>query len=325
MMLGGAMKFLTRFTGLCIGLLFSGMSYATWTHPQFDQLYIFGDSLSDVGNFVSPTPNCEEESAPVTDTSGSAPPYVNGYLWVNYLAQDLGTGPVTSGSLLHPSGNDWAVAGATTNGVVQQVEAYTSTHRADPNALYIVWIGANDIGTIVNNHLNPYVAMMQDGENLATALINLYDDGARYFLIPNVPDLSLTPEAMALPPADRKAIQELTYGWNMGMYANTGVNSPLIQLVMHAGGNNNVTIYTTDIFTLLDEVAMAPQAFGFPATIQGEPNNAIQWCPNQAKFPTEANQFIFFNDIHPTTHGHEVVSQYVMSNSQLFRWQLAKK
>ena len=58
---------------------------------------------------------------------------------------------------------------------------------ADPGALYVVWGGANDV---------------RNGDPIGGAITNLtsivttrYNEGAREFLLPNLPDLGLLPEA----------------------------------------------------------------------------------------------------------------------------------
>ena len=57
-----------------------------------------------------------------------------------------------------------------------------------PNALFFVWGGANDLA------IDPSVATAGDAiNNLATIINMLYSSGARQFLVPNLPDLSLTP------------------------------------------------------------------------------------------------------------------------------------
>ena len=75
---------------------------------------------------------------------------------------------------------------------------------ADPNALFFVWGGANDIG------INPSAPTVGDAvNNLATIISTLYGIGARQFLVPNLPDLSLTPYGLSLSPFERAGLQAL--------------------------------------------------------------------------------------------------------------------
>ena len=130
-----------------------------WITPAhagpYSAIYAFGDSLSDVGNvFLG------------TDGTEPAPPYFagrfsNGPIWLDYLAAQLGTGPMIP-SLL--GGTDYAFGLATTGFAptlstpslvptfVQQVALFnTATGVAPPSALYAVWIGANDLLNVLQS------------------------------------------------------------------------------------------------------------------------------------------------------------------------------
>lgn len=152
----------------------------------FSGLVVFGDSLSDAGRLFA-------------STGGAFPPapyyqgrLSNGPVAVEYLAAGLG---LNAGNFL-----DLAVAGATTGadgtfgagtGMLAQLAGYQlalgANTAADSNALYMVWGGANDLrgGGSIAAAVN----------NLSTIVSTLYTLGARNFLLPNLPDLGLTPEA----------------------------------------------------------------------------------------------------------------------------------
>ena len=171
-------------------------------------LYVFGDSLSDSGNAFlltggfPPAPYAQRAS--------------NGPVAVERLAFDLGL-TLTPAAL---GGTNYAVVGATTGPVqipgsappafvdniatitygqaalagtslLSQVAAFTSTGPvADPDgSLFFVWAGANDF------FIDPSVqgAANADDEHRHGSVGALYADGAREFLIPNLPDLALTP------------------------------------------------------------------------------------------------------------------------------------
>src|SRR4028118_1275503 len=97
---------------------------------NFDEIYVFGDSLSDVGNVFQAT----------RGESPSSPPYFkgrysNGPVWVEYLASRL---RLTS----NPNTN-FAYGGATTGnyrdmppGLLAQIKSFTTTYSsANPKAL----------------------------------------------------------------------------------------------------------------------------------------------------------------------------------------------
>ena len=121
----------------------------------YSALYVFGDSLSDSGN--------------VGVLSGGtipAPPYApgrfsNGPVWVETLAANLGL----SATAALAGGTNWAFGGAVTGGpftsstptLTAQVSSFylpSVGGVADPNALYVVWGGGNDVRAI-GQGLNP--------------------------------------------------------------------------------------------------------------------------------------------------------------------------
>ncbi len=111
------------------------------------EMYIFGDSLSDTGNFY-------------VATDGDLPPsplyfdgrFSNGPVWVEYFARALRE-PVPLPSIL--GGTNHAVNGARAAGespypvpdLTEQVSSYllASGGRANPDDIFVVWVGANDI------------------------------------------------------------------------------------------------------------------------------------------------------------------------------------
>lgn len=69
------------------------------------------------------------------------------------------------------------------------------TGRADPKALYVIWTGPDDYyfpGGM--NALTAYKA----AANIQQAITSLHNAGARYFFIPTMPDLGITPRARQL-------------------------------------------------------------------------------------------------------------------------------
>lgn len=71
--------------------------------------------------------------------------YSNGRVWVEYLADHL--------HLSSSQDNNFACSGTTTGsdrnslvpGLLTQAQSFTQTHqKANPNALYVLWAGAND-------------------------------------------------------------------------------------------------------------------------------------------------------------------------------------
>src|SRR4051812_19122168 len=89
---------------------------------SFDAIYTFGDSLTDVGNFLTLTsagliPGVPPQPLPPHYVTGRRS---NGPIWIDYLTQHLGLGPSTP-SLL--GGTNFAEAGGSETGTTPLHEA----------------------------------------------------------------------------------------------------------------------------------------------------------------------------------------------------------
>ena len=127
----GVLVFILGFTGSAWG-------------QNFSDVVVFGDSLSDSGNFGSLQP-----LPPGSSFTTNPDP-----VWSEIVAQDFGA----SGRNDLAGGPNYAFAGACMNPatpcdadqsptVTEQIAKYffKSDGRADPNALYAIWGGVNDV------------------------------------------------------------------------------------------------------------------------------------------------------------------------------------
>jgi len=130
---------------------------------QYTHIVVFGDSLSDDGNLFALDPS-QVDAADYYQGRFS-----NGPVWVEYLA---------GADLLDATLINNAYAGATTDGgsvpsVKQQVSTYVAAASALPDALYIIWIGANDF-------LGGGSDFETSADNVGYALDELATFGSRY-------------------------------------------------------------------------------------------------------------------------------------------------
>jgi phospholipase/lecithinase/hemolysin len=157
--------------------------------------------------------------------------FPNGPVWTEYLATGLGLpaiGAIPSNLLFAglatgviqaigaPGGQNYAYGGArtglggsagATTGLLGQLVAWDNstsilgggplTRAADPNALYVVMAGANDLRDY-RSGVSGALAPSAVAGNVVGALGLLANAGARHFMISTLPDLGLTPEAVNL-------------------------------------------------------------------------------------------------------------------------------
>jgi phospholipase/lecithinase/hemolysin len=294
--------------GLPLALLLATTASAS----AFDKLYIFGDSLSDVGNLSQATFGLIPP-----------PPYAtgrlsNGPLWVDYLAQDLG--------LKVDLTNDFAFAGASTDnlnglsplfpapfnqpgvlpGLQQQIDAFVAKPPApDAEALFILWAGANDY---LNPDLtDPTATVTAAVTNLSQDIAKLVSVGAKNILVPNLPSLGQLP-LINLDPQRAAGLNLVSGAHNAGLAQSlTGLSSGL---------PSDVKLIGLDINTLFNQVVANPGQFGL--------TNVTDACfaaspvlptpkPGAAPLCDKPDEFLFWDGFHPTTVGHKAISDLALA------------
>jgi outer membrane lipase/esterase len=272
-------------------------------------LYVFGDSLSDSGNaFVltggfPPAPYAQRASnGPVAveqlalDLGISLTPAVLG--GTNYAVVGSTSGPVLIPGSSPPTFIDniatitYGQAALAGSSLLNQVAAFVGTGPvADPDgSLFFLWAGANDF------FINPSAQTATNAvTNIATSIGALYADGARAFLVPNLPDLALTPAGSGLTPAEQLGLRQLSLGFNAGLSSALGGLSLL----------PDIKITQFDTFGLISSIVANPTAYGFA--------NSSTPCLSGSLFLGNGvvcqnpDSFVFWDGVHPTTAAHRVL------------------
>lgn len=78
-----------------------------------------------------------------------------------------------------------------------QISAYLGQkgQKADPNAVYAVWIGGNDVIAAAGQS-NPTAYLGSSASYTAQAVASLKAAGANTIILPNLPDISAAPLAV---------------------------------------------------------------------------------------------------------------------------------
>lgn len=247
------------------------------------QIYIFGDSLSDAGNVFDATQGKTPPSPPYFRGR-----YSNGPVWVEYLASKL---RLTS----NPNTN-FAYGGATTSssrqmppGLLAQIEGFTtSNNSADPNALYVIWAGANDYLGGETNTTMPI-------QHLTMAVKLLSAVGAKKIAVINLPDLGKLPETRNSQRAD--SLNNLTKQHNADLA--TSLNNLRQQL------NSQISITYYDVNSVFNRVINSPEKFGFI--------NVTDPCLSQVSICERPREYLFWDNIHPTTAAHNLLVELAFS------------
>lgn len=260
---------------------------------DFSSVHFFGDSLSDTGNRCS-----------LLQAFGYAQGRCsNGPVWSDLLADELGFQAEPS----IVGGNNFSVGGDTTAELDLQITSFAIRflNQADPDALYVIWIGGNDVldlPTAPN-------AMAEAVNDLVAGIERLSDLGARHFLVPNLPDIGRTFGTFSFPvgsgasftPQQRDLATLLSVDFNTRLVAALSTLSNVAEL---------------DIFGLVETVFADPASFGLVGaaidstsddTSFGLPCLNDLGCAADPEGPV-ADGFFLFDSIHPTTAMHEVIA-----------------
>ncbi len=257
-------------------------------NPHFTAIYVFGDSYCDVGNLFA--------------ASGfpGAPYYMgrfsDGPVFVEHIASAWGL-PMTPSNL---GGTDYAWGGAFVtadqplgpNAVIpsvpHQVLAYLTQHggKADPNALYILEGGGNDIidaaGVGSPEQLGLQIAVGTAGNELL-----LRRAGARHFLIPNLFNLAIVPEGGTFAAFNTAAAES--------------ANKNLAQFLQLEELFPGVHITHLDTFDLFQAVLTDATHFGF--------TDVTTACFDEVTVPcNDPVHHMFWDHIHPTVFMHSFLA-----------------
>ncbi|RNF85952.1 autotransporter domain-containing protein [Montanilutibacter psychrotolerans] len=280
----------------------------------FSQTVFFGDSLTDSGFY---RPFLIEQAGPSAALGGRFTTNP-GLVWSEYLADFYGTGAnsawgLTSQGIVNADGTNYAAGGARITlppgfpptpptqfapSMSQQISAYLARTggRADRNALYTVWGGANDLFF----HINPTPFQTTQAQFLGAAteqvglVARLNNAGARYILVPTMPDVGRTPFGLSQGPAGSAGITALVEAYNATLFG--GIRQ------------QNLRVIPLDTFHLIREIAATPSQFGFVNVT----NPACGTTPSLVCTSTGSG-YAFADGVHPSSEAHKVIADYAVS------------
>ena len=277
--------------GLLLVLILAGSFCLRAGAGVVTDVVLFGDSLSDMGNFHDVTD--DNFFVPALPQS---PPYFggrfsNGPVWVEHVLAALQL------PALVPSrngGSNYAYGSAKTGSgsisytffsipnVGNQVSQFTSSHTLRPDQLVVLWGGANDL--IDNPSIDPAVPVA----NLAARITELHAVGGRQFFVPNLPPLGKTPRFVG--GSSEAAMNALSANFNALLATE------LAALETSLG----IAIQRFDVQQVFQRALSDPGAFGL-TNVTGQALDGTIWGGTVVPNPGE---YLFWDDLHPTAVAH---------------------
>lgn len=319
----------------------------------YDQLYVFGDSLSDTGNNGRFTYDSNKH-----------------LLYDEVLAQRIGAALVASDN----GGDNYAAGGGVAvpalnpaDNTQDQVQSYLNrvNGRADGDGLYIHWIGGNDLAAAALNPATAPGVAYNSAAAAAAQVHSLLNAGAGTVIVPTVPNIGSTPQLMeliiqqALTPVQNAAVQAAYATLNslatpdnasrtqaihqaLTAAAAQGSAIPQVQqaiaaqliaafdsLSAQAGqltdfynqsedrllaqGSGNIV--RVDVNKLFSEAIANPAQFGFTNTagMACPPGVSSAVCSSAMPGFDSSQSYLFSDHFHPNPQAHQLIADYIQA------------
>ncbi len=297
-------------TAIATGTLFS-FTAAVQATPVFSDMYIFGDSLSDTGNVA----DFLGSGFSIIAHYGDNGRFSNGPVWHEYLSNRLGMAPEENQNpSVVGSGNNYAYGGALVDegdaidsiaaySFRQQIDYWDANYSVDTDALYINWIGGNNIRALITNGrtVDQNRSAIDEALDSMMAGLNIeLTNGVTNLLVPNLPDIGVIPEFAgdASQSAEGTALTDL---WNVGLEQ---------RLTTLNNNNPNANIYHFDVNSLFGQMIADPSVFGF-TDVTSECRSIGGWFGFRYEIEcADADTTLFWDEIHPTTAAHNLLAGY---------------
>ena len=309
-----------------------------------NSFYVFGDSLSDNGNNFIGQNYVRDNLNPNIDTP--SPLYFpgrasNGFVWTDYLAQENGLSltPVLEFAEVTPvsensngeyeinssfGGNtatqstNFAFGGAKlvndysdpgnlfTPSISTQIDWFLKDLKfkqiqASEDALYVILGGANDYLSGDFAEPNEPVTVVE------SAITSLYDAGARYFLVPNIPDLGNTPLARTF------SDEEIAFLTDVSNRHNDLLEKTLRKLKQDLP---DIKIKFADFRALGIDITNDPFAFG----LTNVTDSYLTWeNPDFSTAGKNPDDYLFFDEIHLTTVAHLLIADAMWKQVMIWK------
>jgi len=327
---------------LLVLLTCAALAMPTASHAKkkpFDRIVVFGTSLSDSGNafVIIKNPTYYSFGGCDMGTPLNVPPYdtldellipdgvyargghhvTNGATWIEQYARSQSLAGTTRPALRSDGtkASNYAVggAGAYTRdcrfNLLDQLTAYTEDFpQTSAKSLVVIEMGSNDIRDILSAEPTKQAEIFVGAlTNIGGAISMLYAQGARNFLVVNVPAIERTPAIKQIDstyPGTSAATWALIKSFNQEIdtliHGDPATSRPGLEQLP------GITITTLDLNRIMNYILNHPDKFGI--------TNIDTPCVTPDAPPytcAKPDTYFFWDGIHPTKAIHSIVAQKV--------------
>lgn len=304
--------------------------------PRYSSIWNIGDSLSDTGRTYARTsqwfiPGSRHPYRPLYSDGR----FSNGDVWVEYLNKtnetkyqkdhNLSWGGATTGYNV-----GWGAAIAIPKFEEQNTDLIgivkgDKQGNIGKSPLFTLWVGGNNFRQEVEDRWTPWTVDIPSAsravlDNVPAELGKLSNavrsnpaiagQGATYY-VNTIPNIATTPKITSKYPS---YVSELSASI---VSTNRQLKSKLYSMQDGFDANNrSERIVIVDAAALLKEVQARPQSFGFT---EGSINCVNADSGNYYKDCSQSNvtNYLFWDEFHPTTKGHEMIADYAWKTDLL--------
>ena len=297
----------TNFIAFWLAILTLGMHGGLWAKNGFDNIYIFGESLSDPGNvyaLTGQTAKAPYKPIPSAAYAIGGHQFSNGKTWAQRFAQNMQLNK--SGKAAYGTSGkygNYAFAGTRLVGpslalsAADQIMLFLEDQDgvADGEALYVIQFGGNDVRDALTAYLvggpDAAGAVIEAAVEAEIGLIlQLYGSGARNFLVTNVPNIGLTPAVGEFGTLARLLGAGLSDAFNDGLAGALAFYIP-----------SDASVQVFDLFGLLNDIAANPQAYGISETSLP----CLSFGVKSGAKCSNPEAHLFWDAVHPTAVVHK--------------------
>lgn len=313
-------------SGLYSSILILALSFVVGMQPAISgektpEMVVFGDSTSDTGNayaILGVLAEAPFEPIPPAPYAISEGRFSNGKVWIEQLAKSLRIRKGAKAFLFNEKRNtNFATARARarfiTNpidpinsiGLSSQVGTFLQTvdNEAPPEALYVLWIGGNDIRdalatAIATNNLPLALNVVNEAvESIAANIIELHYHDARRFLVLNAPNIALLPlvSMQELPVVSAAAMLSGSFNDTLAFALDELESLP----------DSSITLFDTN--ELISDVIQNPADYAITNTSAP----CLSFRTLIDPICSRPDEYVFWDSIHPTRKIHSILAERV--------------
>lgn len=308
--------------------------------PFYSGVYVFGDSLVDPGNalraaeFVDDIPFVPlPKDAPAAEKGYFEGRFTDGYNFADLISNKLLLKPTATtypygfevplfGAPVpfvdRPQGNNLSFAygggqALQTSELVPdldaQLDAYRNYPAADPNAIYLVTIGGNDVRRLVPRRHDPIIderaseRLSLVAAEIAEEVGQLFTFGARHVLVTGIPDIGLLP----LYTGSRNEAERRSLASHYSETLDGLVTTALESLALPA----DAQLYSFNLLNFSDAIFANPDAYRL--TNLTDARTLLQ----RGALDPIGSGFLFFDEIHPSAQAHALLAAEMLDSLPL--------